>query len=149
MKNVWHGDVVWCHKVTELKAGLQTRRNFMYKKLNKTPLTAVKETVWMFWTQHWPLNISQSRCIGRKSSVSFSRFNIDSRLLSLIPSCSNKQCFGPRSNQINCQIWTEFSGNLISSGTDWLIPPLDKQHVCKNRRQKKQQLVDILCLLGR
>ena len=24
--NVWHGDVVWCHKVTELKAGLLTRR---------------------------------------------------------------------------------------------------------------------------
>ena len=24
--NVWHGDVGWCHKVTELKAGLLTRR---------------------------------------------------------------------------------------------------------------------------
>ena len=23
---VWHGDVVWCHKITELKAGLLTRR---------------------------------------------------------------------------------------------------------------------------
>lgn len=44
--NVWHGEVVWCHKVLELKAELLMR--CFSSKHNKSPLIPLQGETWCF-----------------------------------------------------------------------------------------------------